>query len=166
MAAIHQIISNSNPAFDFEEPASAAVVSARLDDDDQSTENGGGDVIDTETYRQALASFSSISDEARMVANPYGVAYEPAMLCIAELWKRLGSIPEVVMAQRSTWLFASSDDCRFLLDVSVLISPDRPGDVTIDMNNGPNFPSWHCVWFLANHRRVTLNAPYQRRETL
>jgi hypothetical protein len=49
MSAIYQIISNSNPAFDFEEPASAPVVSDRFDHDDQSTENRDGDVIGTDT---------------------------------------------------------------------------------------------------------------------
>jgi hypothetical protein len=125
MAAIYQIISNSSPAFNFEEPASVPVVSAWFDDDDQSTENGDGDGLRTETYGQAMARFSSLSDEARMVANQYGVVYEPAMLYITNLGKRLGSIPETLMAQLNTWLFASSDDCRFLLDVSVLISPDQ-----------------------------------------
>jgi hypothetical protein len=91
MAAIYQIVSNSNPAFDFEEPASAPVVSARFDEDDQSTENGDGDVIGTETYRQALSRFSSLSDEARVVANQYGVVYEPAMPYITDLGKRLNT---------------------------------------------------------------------------
>jgi hypothetical protein len=95
------------------------------EDHNELIEEGDGQAIAVEAYKQALADFADLSDQERMEADPYTTLYEHASICITALGEKLGFSSDVMTARLDAWLFAPPDEVRFPLDSVALSSPDQ-----------------------------------------
>jgi hypothetical protein len=83
------------------------------------------EVPEKQIFNEHLETFASMSDERRLVWDPYHVAYEDAERQIVELTIKLVQYPDEIGKIFNHWLFAPIDAVPFLQNLAPFESLSR-----------------------------------------